>query len=80
MRFTEDELQVMDIFEEDIWLMKLKILIVQSFIVICFLVKGELFENQCYRHALKSETSMQQTLKEEERRRVQLLIFKMGTE
>ena len=64
MRFTKDELQVMDIFEEDIWLMKLKILIVPSFLVICLLAKEELFENKCYRHALKSETSMPQTLKE----------------
>ena len=41
--------------------------------------KEELFENQCYRHALKSETSMPQTLKEMERWSVQLLIFNLAS-
>ena len=86
MRFTGDAIYSRwtssdgDIFEEDICLMKLKILIVPSFLVICLLAKEELFENQCYSHALKSETSMPQTLKEEERRRRQLLVFKTGIE
>jgi hypothetical protein len=59
--------------------MKLKILIVPSFWVICLLAQEELFENQCYRHALKSETSMPQTLKEMERWSVQLLIFNLAS-